>query len=535
MADTETDVLVVGAGLAGLSAALFLARRGVGVRVVERHSATSLHPKAAGQNPRTMELLGFGGVAGRVLEANDIRGEGGDFTIKIADSVGGQVFATFAENVAEMVAQTAPCTPMPWAFVSQDGMEPILLEAATELGAQASYSTELVDFAQDDDGIEARLRDVGSGAETTVRARYLVAADGPRSQVRERLGIGQYGMGTLTRFVGMIFEADLSASLPAGSTGWYYLQNPEFTGTFGPTDKPDRHTFFVEYSPDKGESPDDFTDRRCVELIRKAVNLPDLEPRLLNVAEWEMAARVADRWRDGRVFLAGDAAKVTPPTGGMGGNTAIGDGYDIAWKLAAVLHGEAGEGLLDSYEAERRPIADLVVAESLGIYASRMAPHLADQVPEQIGAAKVLLGFRYRSDAVDASDTDADPAPVEDPLEASGRPGFRAPHVWLDRSGSRVSTVDLFGSGWVLIAARDGSGWPEAARKVASELNVPLEAHAVGDGLADPEGTLPERYGIGPSGASLVRPDGIVAWRTGAETDDPTTTLRSALTALLSR
>ncbi|MGH3939493.1 MAG: aklavinone 12-hydroxylase RdmE [Pseudonocardiaceae bacterium] len=533
MTDREVDVLVVGAGLAGLSTAMFLAQRGAGVWLVEKHPTTSVHPKAAGQNPRTMELLHFGGVTDQVLKANDIRGSNGDFTIKVAESVGGKVLATFAENVEEMVAATAPCTPMPWAFVAQDRMEPILLERAREYGAQVSYATELVSFIQDDEGVSARLRELDAGTESTVRARFLVAADGPRSPVRERLGIEQYGHGCLARFIGIIFQADLSSVLPPGSTGWYYLRNAEFTGTFGSTDQPDRHTFFVEYSPNRGESSADFTERRCVELIRRAVNLPDLDPRLLDVQEWEMAARIARRWRDGRVFLAGDAAKITPPTGGMGGNTAIGDGYDLAWKLAAVLSGEAGSGLLDSYEPERRHVADLVVAEALHIYASRMAPHLADQVPQPRGYAEVILGFRYRSGAIAA--TDEDSAPVEDPLRPSGRPGFRAPHVWLAHEGRRISTVELFGAGWVLITGRDGIGWRDAARKCATELGVSLGVHGLGDGLTDPDDVMPGRYGIGTAGASLVRPDGIVAWRTAAEPDAAATILRTVLSRVLSR
>lgn len=503
MADMTVDVLVVGAGLGGLSTTMFLAKRGVRTLVVEKNSTTSRYPKAAGQNPRTMELLRIGGVLEQAEQANDIRGQQGDFTIRVAESVGGKVLHTFAESVDDMMAATAPCTPQGWGFLAQDQMEPILLAQAEKYGAIARYGTELLSFEQDLSGVVAIVRDTESGEQSTVHAGYLVAADGPYSTVRERLGIVRYGQGVLSHFVGVIFEADLSAVLPRGSVGWYYLQNPMFTGNFGPTDDPNRHTFFVEYSLDRGESPADFTPSRCVELIRIAVNMPDLEPELLHIQPWDMAAFIADRWRVGRIFLVGDAAKVTPPTGGLGGNTAIGDGYDIAWKLASVLQGTAGPELLDSYESERKLVAGLVVDESLSIYAQRMAPHLTGKVPAGVGYSEVLLGFRYRSGAVVIDD--ADPAPAEDPLQPSGRPGFRAPHAWITQAGARLSTVDLFGE-WVLIAAAER--W--------REVDARVETVVVNVDFIDPGGIVAGLYGIGESGASLVRPDGIVAWRTSS-------------------
>lgn len=533
MADTEVDVLVVGGALGGLSTAMFLARRDVRVLLVERHSGTSIHPKAAGQNPRTMELLRIGGVAEEVIEAADIRGRQGDFTIKIAETVGGKVFHTFAESFEELIGATERCTPMPWALAAQDRVEPILLSQAEKHGAIIHFSTELLSFDQDGEGVTARLGSRTSGQARVVRARYLVAADGPESTIRKRLGILRHGYGTLAHFVGMIFEADLSGILPPGSNGWYYLQNPKFTGTFGPTDRPDRHTFFVQYDSERGESAEQYTADRCTELIRIAVDAPKLIPVLLDIQAWEMAALIADRWRDGRVLLVGDAAKVTPPTGGLGGNTAIGDGFDVAWKLASVLKGEAGPGLLDSYERERKLVADLVVGESLNIYAQRLAPHLLGSVPEGRGTAEVVFGFCYRSDAVIIEDDD--PALVEDPLRPSGRPGFRAPHVWVRHGGAQLSTVDLFGDGWVLIAGDNGGGWYEAARRVGAELGIRLDAYAVGTHLVDLGCILVRDYGISLAGASLIRPDGIIAWRTDSRPDDAVTTLRDVLTRVLAR
>ncbi|GAA3140849.1 aklavinone 12-hydroxylase RdmE [Streptomyces rectiviolaceus] len=531
MNDHEADVLVVGAGLGGLSTAMFLARQGVRVLVVERRPGLSPYPRAAGQNPRTMELLRIGGVADEVTRADDIRGAHGDFVIRLAQSVRGEVLRTVSESFSDMVAATAPCTPAGWAMLSQDKVEPILLTQMERHGGSIRFATELRSFRQDPDGVTAVLS--GPDGEYELRARYLVAADGNRSPVREALGIERYGHGTLTLMVGIIFDADLSGIMEPGTTGWYYLHHPQFTGTFGPTDQPGRHTFFVEYDPDKGQSPEDFTPERCTELIRLALEAPELTPELVDIQSWEMAARIAERWRDGRVFLVGDAAKVTPPTGGMSGNAAVGDGFDVAWKLGAVLRGQAGPGLLDTYEDERKVAAELVVAEALALYAQRMAPDMADVWDKSVGYAETLLGFRCRSAAVLA--TDDDPARVENPLTPSGRPGFRAPHVWVRRAGERVSTVDLTGDDWALLAGELGEDWSTAARTAAAELGVPVRVHRVGTDFTDPENGVPDRYGIGKAGASLVRPDGIVAWRTDERAPDATAVLDGVLRQVLDR
>ncbi|UQA97350.1 aklavinone 12-hydroxylase RdmE [Streptomyces halobius] len=531
-ADREVDVLVVGAGLGGLATTMFLARLGVRVLMAEKHPTTSIHPRAIGQNPRTMELLRLAGIAEGVQQVTDHRGAKGHFTTRVAETVRGEVLGTFEEGFDHLVATTAPCSPMPWALAWQDQLEPLMRARSLQDGALIRFGTALVSYEQDAHGVTAVLRDRRSDAETTVRARYLVAADGDRSPVREGLGIARHGHGSLSHVVGTIFDADLSKVLPPDASGLYYLRNPHFSGIFIGSDRPERHTFLVEYDPERGESADDFTPDRCVELIRIGLDAPDLEPHVLDIQRWEMAARIAERWRAGRVFLVGDSAKVVPPTGGLGGNTAIGDGYDLAWKLSAVLTGQAGPGLLDSYEPERRLVAQLVMDESMHLYASRLAPHLQNRMAEPVGYAEVILGFRYRSDAVVIDD---DTSRVESPARPTGRPGFRMPHVWVRRAGERISTVDLFGSGWLLMTGEDGAGWTEWALSASNELGVPIEVHGLATDLRDPDGELAERFGIGTRGASLIRPDGVVAWRTATRPDDPAATLRDVLAQVLSR
>lgn len=510
MADERVQVLVVGTGLGGAGAAMFLARRGVRVLAVSKHRGTSPHPKATGQTHRTMELLRHAGVA------DEVRAGGAgheDLVIKIAESLRGRVFHTVLPEGGDWGDGLSPEAP---GMSSQDQVEPILVRRARELGADVRFETELLSFEQDDEGVTARLLDRSSGREFEVRADYLVGADGHRSAVREALGVERDGRGTLARHVGVVFEADLRDHVDEGAFVLYYLRNPAFTGAFAATNTPRRNVFTIEIDPAR-ESAADYPPRRCVELLRIATDTPDLEPEVLEITEWEMAAWLSRRFRVGRVFLAGDAAKVTPPTGGLGGNTAIGDGYDLAWKLAAVLRGEAGPGLLDSYEAERRPYAELVVNGSFANYVERFAPQLAGpDVPEPVDHLHLTLGYRCRSGAVLVEDDD--PAPMEDPHEPSGRAGFRAPHVPVEHEGRTKSTLDLFGD-WVLVAL--DPAWR------AAPVDVPA--------LADPTGELVRRYGIGPRGAALVRPDGVVAWRTTELPADPAARVTGVLDRVLAR
>jgi hypothetical protein len=262
-------------------------------------------------------------------------------------------------------------------------------------------------------------------------------------------------------------------------------------------------------------------------MIRIATDLPELEPVFHWIGPWEIGARVATDFRAGRVFLVGDAAKVTPPTGGQGGNTAVGDGHDLAWKLAAVLRGEAGPGLLDTYDAERRPIATMIVDTSLHNMKQRMRPDLdvSGLTPPGDPLAGIL-GFRYVSSAVLAEDSGER---TESPFDPSGRPGFRAPDTALD--GPVSSTVDLLGHGWVLLAC--AGSWRDAALDISAEIGVKVTCFVEGTDFTSRD--FATRYGLSPGGASLIRPDGVVAWRSRVAVEDPPGTLWNVLGQLLSR
>jgi hypothetical protein len=283
---------------------------------------------------------------------------------------------------------------------------------------------------------------------------------------------------------------------------------------------------------------DDTGEEHCIELVRDALGERDVPVEIENIQRWNACAEWAERFQDGRVFVAGDAAHNMPPTGGFGGNVGVQDAHNLAWKLALVLRGAAGPELLSTYDEERRPVAEFTVEQAYTRYVLRLAPELGKQnlrpiVPE----STVELGYRCRSAAVlpEAGDTD-DGAAFENPLEPSGRPGTRAPHVLLERGGTSVSTLDLIDRNFLLLAGPGGAGWCEAARTVATRVGIGIDTHRIGsEGLSDYSGTFVEVFGTGCDGAVLVRPDGLIAWRAQTASDDADGKLTAAFEQILAR
>jgi hypothetical protein len=253
------------------------------------------------------------------------------------------------------------------------------------------------------------------------------------------------------------------------------------------------------------------------------------------VQPWTAAAAHAARFRDGRVFLVGDAAHVMPPTGGFGGNTGVADAHNLAWKLAMVLGGTAGRGLLDTYDPERRPVCDLIVEQAYTRYVLRVDPSLPrDGLAPPLDDPSLELGTVYRSAGVLAEDADTTPA---DPRKPAGQLGARAPHLPVLLDGVPASVHDVLGRDFVLLAGPDGGAWWRAAEQAGTALGVPLAAHRVGpDGtLVDSGGTFPAAYGIGRDGAVLVRPDGVLAWRSASAPSDVGAAIQDAMRRLLFR
>ncbi|MYV43704.1 monooxygenase [Streptomyces sp. SID1328] len=539
-ADHRVPVLIVGGSLVGLSMSVFLGRLGVRHMLVERHSGTSVHPRGRGNNVRTMELFRVAGVEPDIkaaaslladnhgiLQTSTLVGDAGEWLFRNIDPGGG-------------LARFSPTT---WCLCSQNDLEPVLLDSARELGGDLRYFHQMESFEQDADGVTATVFDRHTEERFTVRADYLVAADGPRSPVRRALGIGQSGPGDLFANVSVTFRSSALADV-VGDRRFIccYLTHPDADGALLPVDNKENWVFHAPWHPERAETLDDFTEERLRDHIRRAVGVDELDVKITGMASWRAAERVADLYSSGRVFLAGDSAHEMSPTGAFGSNTGIQDAHNLAWKLSAVLSGWAGPGLLESYGAERRPVAAATSARASARSVEHSHPGFAPA--PGVGGAKrggilnVVLGYRYPAGAVLGADPYAEVVP--DALALDGRPGSRAPHIWLRRGGLRLSTLDLYERSMVLLTdAPDDAGWYAAARRVAAEDGVALDAYRVGPGrdadlTYDTEGSdWAKAHGTTADGAVLIRPDGFVAWRATSAAADPDTVLREALTSLL--
>ena len=533
--DESVPVLVVGGGIVGLSAALFLARQGVRPLLVERHPDLLSHPRARGFTQRTVELYRQAGIepAIRAVVFDTLAGQ--DWI-----SVRGETLAGDWQPVEEPAddAVLAGASPCAFAQIDQDRLEAIVRERARDLGADLRFGTRLDGFEQDADGVTACLTNLASGEARTVRADWMVAADGRGGDTRAALGIPEDGPGIFSEVVTLMADADLTPALRGRPVSIAYL------------DRPRPHSALMAHRPDgrhwvfgTGADPSErsgFTDEQGIAFVRAAAGLPDvavtLRPQIPGTDRkalwWPIGAAVARRFREGRVFLAGDAAHIVPPTGGFGANTGIQDAHDLAWKLAAVVGGQAGPALLDSYEAERRPAALTTMAQSLARAQSRMGFGDPDAASRLLSYGTVAFGLVYRSAAV------VEPLPGDTgalPVDAlRGQPGTRAPHVWLAGREGRVSTMDLFGDGFLLLAGADGGAWAGAAETVAARLGLPLAAVRV-DRAADPAAAWAAAYDAAPAAAVLVRPDGYVAWRAETVPPDPRAALAEAMGTVLGR
>lgn len=532
MTPRHVPVLIVGAGFAGLTAAALLAWRGVPSLLVERRASVSRQPtRAHGLNMRSMEQLrvipGLEADLCRVSRAAPY-----DSTICIAESVAGPIIRTLTTPGD---AECAALSPATLCSTGQDRVEPVLLDHARALGADIRFSMELAGFVEEAEGVRAVLRDGTSGRETHCTADYLIAADGADSRIRKALGVPMQGRGPFSHVISILFRTNLRPALPTQGFLLCYLRNEAFTGAFVTTDDPDIGHINVEYDPER-ESPADYDETRCVAIVRRALGAPHLDVGLLDVSPWKMSSTLAARMAQGRVFLAGDAAHIMPPVGGLAGQAGIQEAADLAWKLAMVIHGHAGRGLLDTYDAERRPVAQTAAARLIANYIERVRPDRTDLpgVAPELDNLSVAVGYRYRSEAI-ASDADDDLSPVEDLRRPTGRPGSRLAHVPLQRGGHRLSSLDLVGRDLTLLAAPGDAGWTAAARTLRRRLGSPLQAYEIGSDLIDCDDAFLGRTGLERGGALLVRPDGFIAWRARTAVADPPTALRSAVDRALCR
>ena len=579
----NVPVLIVGGGPGGLTSSLLLSRLGIRSLLVERRSRASDLPKAHILNQRTMEIFDVCGVADEVYE----RGSAIEFMSRVAwytslvgptelhgreivrrDSWGGG-----ADAPAYAAASRFRSTNLP-----QMHLEPILRRHAEALASDGvRFGHELVGLEQDEAGVMATIEEVATASRYTVRGEYVIGADGGRT-VGDAIGSTLEGQRDLVKMVSTHINLDLQDLNPDPAVCIYWFVNPDNHGSIGSGvlvkmggtgwgPRADEWVFAFATTPD---DPQEFDSDYVIERVRSAVGTPDLEVETHRISPWNVEALVADRFSKGRVFLVGDAAHRHPPTGGLGLNTAVGDVHNLTWKLAAVLNGVADPTLLESYETERRPVAQRVVAQALSSFFQHAeideavglnpeSPDLgwaafaelfsdthagrdrrarvdaaADRKRLEFAAHNIEIGHRYDEGALlpeSAPEEEFDPVR----FQPSARPGARMPHAWVGSGVHCRSTYDLLEPGRFMLFVGDGGApWRDAADQVRAGRALPLDVVTIGEtGLEDRTSAWREQSEVGPDGAVLVRPDHYVAWRATGSVSDPVRTLRDLFDAVL--
>jgi putative polyketide hydroxylase len=538
--DRGYPVLIVGAGAGGLSASTLLAHHGIRSLLVERRREIFVYPKARNLTFRSLEILRSVGLGPAVNAAAErVSNMISKRTLSDPDvvQVVGPEFFPSAEAVS----------PEPFGkYCPQSTLEPILLAESRRLGCDMRYGVELASLHQDDAGVTATIKDLDSGASQTVRVDYLIAADGTHSPSRRELGIATSGFGKLPIFVVFIyFRAPWRQFVPGLRAGdGVQINNHEVSGILVGAEG-DLALFVHTYFPSRGEAIDRFTQEWCHQLILKVVGAP-IDIEIVDIAPWQPYEQVAAQFRRGRVFLVGDAAHTMPPFKGGGANTAIQSAQNLVWKLAAVLTGIAGRALLDTYQAERRPVGLFAARQSMTGPTYKFIK-LGDYQPtlpqgEERPLFYMIAGYKYRSRAVVSDEPatgDADQVQLVDGEQLRGEAGTRLPHAWVRRDGERVSTLDLLGTGLGLrlFTGAGGAPWAAAAGSVSAALGIPIEVYRIGpeEVIEDLEGQWAQRTRLAPDAALLARPDDFIGWRADSLPASPADELHKVVEQILGR
>lgn len=577
----ETDVLVVGSGPAGSAAALFLATLGVPTIMITKYRWTANTPRAHITNQRAMEIFRDMGIEEQVLADATEHSLVGDtvFCTSIAGEEIGRIHTWGTSAAREADYQLAsPCLIVD---IPQTYLEPILVRNATARGAHSRFSTEYLSHTQDADGVDVRVLDRVTGAPYTIRAKYLIGADGARSKVAADVGLPFEGAMDIAGSMNITFKADISAYCDHRPSVLYWVIQPgSNVGGIGAglvrMIRP-WNEWLIVWGYDIAEPPPVVDEAAATQIVRNLLGMPDLDVEITGTSLWGNNEMYATHLQSGRVFCAGDAVHRHPPSNGLGSNTSIQDSYNLAWKLAAVLRGQADPSLLETYSTERAPVAERIVKRAnrssrefvdlfvaLGVTEAETEKEMVAAIEERKantpeGAAKraalveamdlknyefnahgVELGQFYESSAV-VSDGSTRPEPSRDPdlyYEASTVPGSHLPHAWVGDHKVKLAMMDLAPyDRFTLVSGIAGEAWEAAAAQVAAELGVPVEAVVIGPGreVTDLYYDWAKLREVEEGGALLIRPDKHIAWRSHRLPADPAGELSAALSQVLGR
>ncbi|MGY1714518.1 FAD-dependent oxidoreductase [Geodermatophilus sp. SYSU D01106] len=582
MPTVETDVLVIGTGPAGSAAALALATYGVRTTVITKYGRLADTPRAHITNQRTMEALRDLGVEEEVMaEATPQHLMG---NLVYCTSIAGEELGRLHSwgTRPDRLADYSAASPSRMCDMPQDLMEPVLLHHGQSRGAHVRFDTEYLSLEQDDEGVTVHVRDRLRGDEYDIRARYVVGADGGRSLVAEHVGLPLRGQMGVAGSINIVFEADLSHLVADRPSVLYWVLQPgaDVGGIGAGLVRMVRpwHKWLIVWGYDIDGPAPDLSEEYALGIVHRLIGDDSVPVTITSSSAWTVNHLAAERYSAGRVFCAGDAVHRHPPSNGLGSNTSIQDAYNLAWKLALVVRGQAGPGLLESYSAERAPVGRQVVDranqsiadtarifDALGLTNTAdpelMVAHMAarkEATPEaekQRAALREAIAFkdyefnchgvemdqRYESTAVVPDGTPPE-EPVRDPelySHPTSRPGAKLPHAWVTADRRRqVSTLDLGGHGrFTVFTGIGGEAWVRAAQEVGERLGVEVAAVVIGPGREydDLYGDWARVRGTDDGGALLVRPDNYVAYRSAGAVADAATALEDALRTVLDR
>lgn len=557
----HTPVIIVGGGPIGLAAGYVLGQHGIRSIICEQFVSINPHPRAHVVNTRSMELFRSWGIAEKV-KADAIDPSwllSFIWRTSIAGEELGRVFLgelPEAEVLRRMFASIEGVQSC-----AQDLVQRHLLDAVVAQGmADVRVGAKVVGIESDSEMV--RVTVAKDRTETLVTADFAIGADGALSWVRDQVGIKMKGMPPLGQQINVYFHADLSGLVGDQPGVLYWAINSRTRGVFIAMDGVKRWTFNIEYNR-AVESVDDYPPERCVAILHDAIGA-EIDVDVKSVGTWTMTAETAGSYNSGRVYLAGDAAHRFPPTGGLGMNTGLVDADNLAWKLAAVINGWAPPELLESYEAERKPVAlsnaQQSITNAISMAGTGIGPNGAEvaarlesedpsvateerarlraEIDKQLAhfdALNLEIGYRYDRSPIVSSDGTPSYVP-EDPardFDSDAQPGARLPHSELLSDGATISTLDLVGPDFLLLTGERGGAWIDALDKCA--VSVPTRAVQIGVDIEDVNGTFFDTVGIETGGCLLIRPDGHVAFRSPSATDKPCEALDRALRRAIGR
>jgi 2,4-dichlorophenol 6-monooxygenase len=580
-AAVETDVLVVGSGPAGGAAALCLATLGVQNIMITKYRWTANTPRAHITNQRAMEIFRDMGIEDQVLADATPHELIGDtvFCTSLAGEEIGRIRTWGTHPAREADYQLA--SPCLICDIPQTYLEPILVKNATSRGTQTRFSTEYLSHTQDSDGVTTTVRDRLTGATYTIRSKYLIGADGARSLVAEHIGLPYEGQMDIAGSMNITFKANISAQVATRPSVLYWVIQPgSNVGGIGAglvrMIRP-WNEWLIVWGYDINQPAPEVNEKSATEIVRNLLGMPGLDVEITGTSLWGNNEMFATHLQNQRVFAAGDAIHRHPPSNGLGSNTSVQDSYNLAWKLAAVLRGQAGPDLLETYSTERAPIARQIVTrankssrefgqffEVLGLIDAETEEEMREQIEErkhntakgrtkrealvkamelknyEFNAHGVELGQFYESTAV-STDGTTRPAPQRDPelyYQASTVPGSHLPHAWVGDTTKKISTLDLAPyDTFTLITGIAGEQWGQAAAKVSDDLSIPIQTVVIGPGreVTDLYYDWARIREIEEDGVLLIRPDKFIAWRSMSMPATPEQALRDALKNLLSR